>query len=266
MVEPKLRARRIEVKRDQGRRRLRGLVALSAVTLIAVAAILISRSALADVDGLVVEGAQQSDIGAIEQATGIQIGEPLLEVDTSAVAERVEALPWIRSAVLRRTWFGDVVVTVEERVPEAVISTEDGGLVLVDSEGRQLDRVPVRLPGFVPVAGVVANGELGQPAPPETQAVLRTIEAMTEPVRAAVAQIVIDQGTLYLELNQGGRIKLGDDSSLGEKMISLETMLAHADLRCLWEIDVRVPSAPALTRVSAAGDPRASLTDLASCT
>ena len=265
-VDPRLRARRIEVQRSQGRRRLRGLVGLVVITVVAGGAAVASQSSLADVDQVVVVGATLSDPEAVAAASGITIGEPLINLDADAVVAGVEQLPWVLGASVERRIDGDVVVSIEERIPRAVLSTQDGGFVLVDDRGRQLERVAGRAPEFLPIAGITASGDVGQPAPPETQAVVSVLDHLTPPVAAVVDQIVVDEGTLYLELRIGGRVKLGDDSSLDAKIVSLETMLAHADLRCLWEIDVRVPSAPALTRLSAAEDPRATLTDLAECT
>lgn len=266
LVDPRLRARRIEVERERGRRRLRSLVGLIAVTLVAGGAVVVSQSSLADVDEVVVDGAIRSDQAEVAAASGVRKGTPLLDLDPEAIAASVEQLPWVLGASIDRRIDGEVVVTIEERTPRAVLPTVDGGFVLVDDRGRQLERIPGRPPDYLPIAGVQASGEVGQPAPPETQAVLAVLNALSPEIEAVASQIVFDEGTLYLELSIGGRVKLGDDSSLNEKVVSLETMLTHADLRCLWEIDVRVPSAPALTRLSAAGDPRATLTDLAGCT
>ena len=59
----------------------------------------------------------------------------------------------------------------------------------------------------------------------------------------------------------GGRARFGDGTDLDGKLQALETMLARVDLRCIDTIDVRVPSAPALTRLpppdGGAGDPAA---------
>ncbi len=266
VVDHRLRARRIEVQRSEGRRRLRALVALVIVTIVAGGAAVISQSSLADVDAVVVEGARLSDPEDVVLASGITVGEPLIDLDAADVVASVETLPWVLGASVERRMNGEVVVAIEERLPRVVLGTEDGGFVLVDERGRQLERVAGRAPEFVPIAGIVANGEVGQPAPPETSAIVSVLDQLTPTIAAVVTQIIIDEGTLYLELAPAGRVKLGDDSSLAAKIVSLETMLAHADLRCLWEIDVRVPSAPALTRVDAAGNPRAALTDLAECT
>ncbi len=265
-VDPRLRARRIEVKRDQGRRRLRTLVALVIVTVVLGGGVVASQSSLLDVDAVIVEGSTRTDPATVVQASGIGLGQPLVEVDVEGAAAGVAQLPWVLDVSVDRRLSGEVVVEIQERSPIAALPTSDGGLVVVDQGGRQLERVPVLPPEFVPIAGIVASGEIGQPSPPETQSALDLIEQLTDGLRPSVSQIVVDQGSLFVVLSGGGRVNFGDASSLDDKVVSLETMLAHADLRCLFEIDVRVPSAPALTRVNAAGVPRATLTDLSLCT
>ena len=76
----------------------------------------------------------------------------------------------------------------------------------------------------------------------------------------------LDGTDLVLDLAAGGRVRLGDPGDLDDKLVSLETMLARVDLRCLAELDLGVPSAPALSRRPPAdGDPQAPLSDLSKC-
>lgn len=263
-VDPRLAKRRVEIKRDEGRRRLRTLLALVVVTLATIGGIALVNSSLLDVDGIEVAGVTNTDPESVKSATGILLGDPLLDVDFEGAARSVERLPWVLQATVGRSWDGTVLVEITERTPATVLNAEDG-FVLIDQSGRQLEVVERRPPGYLPIAGITADGEVGQPAPPAAQAVLRLMSELQPQLEAEVAQLVIDESVLYLDLTSGGRVKLGDDSALDEKVISLETILANVDLRCLWEIDVRVPSAPAVTRMDADGNPRATLTDLANC-
>lgn len=263
-VEPRLAKRRVEIKRDEGRRRLRTLLALTVVTLATIGAIALVNSSWLDVDEITVIGAEKTDPEAAEVATGILPGDPLLDIDFETATRSVEQLPWVLQAGIRRSWDGTVSVELVEREPATVLNTADG-FVLIDQSGRQLEVVETRPPGYLPIAGITAEGDVGQPAPPEAQAVLRLVTKLDPLLEAEVSQVVIDEGVLYLDLSSGGRVKLGDDSALDEKLVSLETILSNVDLRCLWEINVLVPSAPAVTRIDAEGNPRATLTDLANC-
>ena len=264
-VDPKLAARRVEVARHEGRRRLRLLAALCIVTLLALGCIVAANSSFLDVDEVEVIGAANTDPAAVVAAGGVVIGDPLLDLDVEAAVSAMERLPWIESATIDRTVGGSVLITVSERVPVSGLPL-DAGLMLVDRDGRQLGVVAGAPTGFLPIIGITPDGVVGQPAPPETHAVLRLLAKLTPAITPEVTQVEWANGTLVLHLRAGGRVKLGDDTALEEKMVSLETILAKVDLRCLSEIDVRVPSAPAVTRLNAGGDPRAAVVDLAECT
>ena len=265
-VDPRINARRIEVKRTAGRRRLRTLGLLVAVTLATIGAIALVNSSWLDVDDFAVVGAEKTTEQQVEETSGIELQTPLLDVDLALAEQQIETLPWVLTASVDRRWTGTIVVEITEREPVAAVAADGGSFVLVDASGRQLALLDSRPAGYLPIAGIVASGVEGQPAPPDTQAVLRLMGELTPQLEAEVDQILADQGTLYLDLRSGGRALVGDDTALDQKVLSLETILQRVDLRCLWEIDVRVPSAPAVTRIDAAGNPRATLTDLADCT
>ncbi len=263
-IDPKLAARRQEVARDHDRRRMRLLAVLCAVTLVALGGIVAANSSLLDVDEIRVVGAVNVDSAQVVAASGILIGDPLLDVDVDAARNGVGRLPWVETVSLERHADGTVVLNVSERVPRAALGGPDG-LMLIDADGRQLDLVATAPEGFLPIVGIAADGTPGQPAPAEVHPVLRLLEELSPAITPLVSRIEWMDGSLFLALTSGGRAEIGDDTALAEKMVSLETILAKVDLRCLWEIDVRVPTAPAVTRVNANGDPRAAVVDLAEC-
>ncbi len=262
--DPRITARRIEVNRDAGRHRLRIIGLLTIASLIVVGGIALSNSPLLDVDEVAVDGLNRTAEADVLNVLTLQIGDPLAELDLEKAQVEVETLPWVRTADVDRGWLGTVRVTIEERVPQLAISSPSG-FVLVDEGGRQLEIVTAQPAEFLPVAGVTASGEIGEPAPVEVQSVLLLVDALDAQTRAEVSQVLVDERHLFLELAAGGRINLGDDAGLVEKLTSARTILDQVDLRCLWEIDVRVPTAPAVTRLSAEGIPGASLTELENC-
>ena len=77
--------------------------------------------------------------------------------------------------------------------------------------------------------------------------------------------VSLDEGLVSLNLGNGAKIRVGDQSFLEEKMIAIETLFARVDMRCLHEIDVRVPAAPTVTRQTNDGQPRAIVDDLSQC-
>lgn len=77
--------------------------------------------------------ANPNDVATVAQT----IDEPLFTIDASAAAARVAALPYVRSATVRTRFPGEVVVSIEERVP-AIVWVTPGGAVQVDEAGRVL--------------------------------------------------------------------------------------------------------------------------------
>ena len=93
-----MRARRIRVRRDAGKRRLRRLTLVLAVLALVVGAAVATRSPLLDVDRVEVTGAEQTSAGAVLEAAGSRARRALVSVDVAAAARRVEALPWVDDA------------------------------------------------------------------------------------------------------------------------------------------------------------------------
>ncbi len=267
-VDPRLKARRVETARVEGRRRLRTLVALIIITVLAIGSLALIDSSAFDVDRVVVNGVVETDPATVVATTEIALGDPLLEVDLNRAARQVETLPWVASAVAERRWNGDIRIEVVEREAVAALEVENTDLfVLIDASGRQLEGVEVRPSHFVPIEGVAASGILAQPAPASARSAVRVVGALPPSLKPQVVSVRVeaanvatpDQPTIEPQIlvltlaDGGGQVILGDDSSLAEKMLGLETMLTRVDLRCLDTIDLRVPTAPALTRRSVEG-------------
>jgi len=243
--------RRRQIRREQGVKRLRIVVALTAVSLLAVTTIGVLNSELTDVDRISVIGNSRTATDDVVASTGISVGNPLLDLDLATAKRQVEALPWIAEVEVRRRLDGEVVVRVIER--EAVVALPAGsGLVLVDQTGYQLEPVAVQPDGFIPVAGIEASGQPGEYAPQETVLVLNALQGLTPGLRLEVDRFRVEDGALVIELTGGGQAVLGDSSQLGEKIQALETLLARVDLQCVSIIDLRVPSAATVRRSESA--------------
>lgn len=266
-IDPRLEARRLEVSRSERQRKWRTLIGLVAVTVAAVGSLALLDSSYLDVDEVVVSGSANSDPVEIAAQSGIELGQPLVEVDLQAGARRVEALPWVETAKLDRRWNGDVIITVSERQAVAAlpIGAAGGGLVLIDQSGRQLAIVAQAPLEFMPIEGIEASGQPGEPAPPLSRSAMRLADGLRQQLGGSIGSVSVRDGVLAAELVPQGQVIFGDDSSLEEKILALETMLGRVDLRCLEAIDLRVPSAPALTRRSASGEPGVVVSDLATC-
>lgn len=249
-MDPRLRARRIEVLRAQGRRRLRILIALVIASVLAVAVWwVIVRSPLFDVDGIEVVGAGRVDVDQVIAAAGIDRGEPLVEVDVEAAEAAVADLPWVDTVRADVGLRGEVTLELTERVPVAALRGEEGWLV-VDVHGRVLDRrsslegVNVIIDG--PSWSVDPGGWVGERALPA----IELAAALPAGIASKIASIADgEENGLELVLFGGGRVVIGSTDELDAKFHSTLTMLTQVDLRCLDRIDVRAPAVPVLTRI-----------------
>lgn len=251
-LDPRLQARRHQVARQEGRRRLRLIGAVTLVATLAIVAIAAVNSSLLDVERVVVTGASRANPQQVVVATGLQVGQPLVRVHPDGVAAAVERVPWIDTARVHRGWRGDVTVAVTER--RAVMAVPTGPrFALVDPTGRQLEIVDTPPEGMLVLGGLEASGVPGQAVPAEAAAAVTALERLSPEIAAHTTGLSVEGGQVFLELGPTGRAEIGDDRDLDAKMVALETVLARVDLTCVSVIDVRVPSAPTVRRAAPGG-------------
>ena len=99
-----------------------------------------------------VEGRETTDRETILEALAAGPGTPILAVNPTRAKEQLEALPWVRTAVIERRLPGTLYVRLVERRPLALWQ-HGGKLDLIDREGAvipvsRLDRFP-KLPMVV---------------------------------------------------------------------------------------------------------------------
>jgi cell division protein FtsQ len=248
-IDPRIRARRIAVQRDAGRRRLRRLIDVGLVVAVAAGFAVALRSPLLDVSAVEVSGAERTGAEVVVQRAGIDVGDQLVDVRPGEAARQVAELPWVGEARVHRSLSGTIEIVVTEREPAAVLG-EGAAAVVVDATGRVLARVadsPGVADGLVRVQGVagdlVPGAELGSRA----AGGLALAKRLADVVPGAIAQVSIGD-ELTAGLAQGGEVRFGDTSRLTAKLRSLQTVLEQVDLHCLDRLDLRAPGNPVLTR------------------
>ncbi len=152
-IEPRLRQRRIGVRRAQGRKRLKwaGIVVVVFVAVVGVLAIL--GSSLFSVSNIDVTGVRSADPAAIEAVVADPVDEPVLLVDTDEAEQRLEEIAFVETARVRTDFPNSVAIEIRERVPVATVQGTDGQFRILDAEGRVLDVI-----GGQPVAFVLISG------------------------------------------------------------------------------------------------------------
>ncbi len=259
-IDPRLNARRIEVLRSRGRRRLQVMGSLGGVGALSVAAWGLVQSPLLDLDHVRVQPLVEVtpnlhvDARTIEQASGLHRGDPLFNRDLAAVRRRVLDVPWVAEVEVTREWPGTVAIRVGERVPLVVVPRTGRGWMLVDREGRALDAVPDVPAGIVPVEGVKPVEAPGRMLGPDGRGALALVGAIPATLRPQVTRIVLAaDGSLvaFLRLVDGEdevEVRFGPPVDLKVKALDLATLLAGVETRGVAVLDVRVPGTPVVIR------------------
>ena len=168
-----------------------------------------------EVRDITVEGAERVGRDEILAAGGIAAGANVFEIDPDDAAAKIGALPWIRSATVRRRLPGEVFVKVEEREAAAIVELE--GLYLVDAEGAIFKKLGERDPDDLPVVtGLTRQAVIDHPAGAR-EALQEALGLLAEyrdaglETRAAAAEVHRDgsAGWSIILADDGTRIRLG---------------------------------------------------------
>lgn len=243
LVDPRLQARRIEVARGEGRRRLRWVVAGIVLVVLVGGAFAVTRSPVLDVDTVAVRGASRTPESEVEANAGIALGSPMLDVDAAAAERRLEALPWVERATVTRSWPGTVEIALVERTPVAVVGSGSGA-VAVDRDGRVLG--PAGDADLPVVAGDAADA--GEDLTDTQRWVVGAVAALPAELRTEVAGASATPSGIRFTLTDDIEVRWGDRSQPTAKADALDVLLEQADRATIATIDVSVPRAATVTR------------------
>ena len=246
-VDPRIAARRHSVESERRRRRFRRLLIAVAVVAVVVGGWFVTRTGVLDVDSTSVVGAVHESDDDVLAASGLRVGDQLLDVDRGGAARKVEQLPWVDTATVETGLDGVLTITVTERVPVATIGDPMGGRHLVDASGRLLGPVEGDTTGLTSLEGVTPG------APGETiegaEGAMQAIAALGPGVRSRVtAAVVVPDGTIQLKLNPQGVVLLGPPTDLQAKAAALTTVLGRVEQSDLATISVVDPANPVVSR------------------
>lgn len=161
-------------------------------------------------------GQSETSDSAIVATMGVAPGASLLGIDVDAARERLEALPWITEATVRKVLPGALDVSVTEAAAYARWN-RDGSEVVIAEDGTVLaDEVPPRYRDLPLVAGRGAN--LKAPAAREILARHPGLD------RRTVAAILVNGRRWNLQLESGATVRLPatDASAALTRLAALE--------------------------------------------
>ncbi len=246
-IEPRIRQRRIGVKRSANRRRLWWLALAGLVLVVVVGVLAVLGSSLFAVDEVTVTGNVYTDQAALDAVIDELVGTAVLLVDTDAVEAQVEEIPWVRDARVTTSFPDSASIEIRERTPVAAMMGADGRARVIDVDGRVLalvDGQPVALvwisgPGTLDVAP-------GQFASIGYSAAASLVTKLTPDIRSRVETMLVtpDGADLVLVLtSEQGPVEVRFGSALGEnsqieKLVRLQRTLEDIDTKPVTVIDV----------------------------
>jgi len=241
-MDPRIRARRSEVRRTQGRRRRRIVGIVAAVLLVIVVALVLLVSPVVSVRIVDVDGdvySRRFDGDRIDRVVASLKGQPILSVDLATTREELEASPWIRSARVTRDLPRRVVIELDERRPLAWFIGGDSRFRVIDGDGAVivvLDGQPIDYLGIV---GTAPDLEPGQFAPAPYRAAAQLIRSLPDEVAELVTALAVsEQGELSMTLEPGTQVRFGLPDDLQGKLVALVVVMRRQDVADLTTIDL----------------------------
>jgi hypothetical protein len=142
-----------------------------------------------------------------------------------------------------------VEIVLLERSALAAVPAAAGGWALVDATGRVLAPVDAPPAGMTSVVSAAGAPEAGARVDDATLGGLALVEALPPSLQGRVRTVTVAEDTsLDLKLDAGPPVHIGPPAQLQSKLVALSTLLSRTNLRGVKAIDVRVPTAPVLTR------------------
>ena len=222
-IDPRVRARRVAVRRAEGRRRLLWVgVGLGAVV-VSLLAVGVVASPLFGVDDVVVQGATYTDTDVLDAVIEELSGDAVLLVDSAAIEARLEEVPWVERARVDPRFPGTVVIDIRERRALASFQGGDGRWRVIDVQGRVLDVLDGQPVAYMPIIGVHPDTARGQFAGAPYAAAAALVQVLPAEVRVVTRSVGLDAvtGTLTLELTSATTVRLGSADDLDLKLARL---------------------------------------------
>jgi cell division protein FtsQ len=154
-------------------------------------------------------------------AANVRLGTPLLQINTSQIADRVAAIRRVASARVQRQYPSALRITITERVPVVVKDFPDGPH-LFDRDGVDFATAPP--PPALPYIDVDNPG----PNDPTTKAALQVLLTLRPEVLAQVGRISAPSvSSITLTLGDGRAVVWGTTDRAAEKAEKLAALLTQ---------------------------------------
>ena len=252
-----MRARRIQVRRDAGRRRLRWIVLGAVVLLVLFGAGIVLESPLFAINDVQVTGATYTNRARLQQVVDDLDGATLLGANLAKAEATLAADPWVRRVRVERRPLRGVRIEIVERTPVVTYMGGDQRWRVLDATGHVL--AVLDPPGSKPVdpmevkmAKPGPNLDAGTTAPSALAAVADLVPRLPGTLRSQTCSVGITAAD-GLALNLCARnyvIELGQPDQLRDKLITTMYLMSSqaAEVATSRRMNVSDPFHPVLIK------------------
>ena len=235
----RFRLRRIAVRREEGRRRLRLLLWILAPLGVVGLVLGILASPIFGVRTVSIDGARYMSPETLETAEGMVRGKSIFSVDLGAVETLLKEDPWVRDAQVKRRFPSTVSFDIAERRPVAWYLGSDNRARVIDVDGRVITVLSGQPTEYTQITGVGPDVEAGAQADEAYTAAAQVAASLPPEVEPLMLNMGVAGGTdLLMTLRTGTVVTFGQPTDLRAKMVSLVLVLRRTDPQSLKGIDL----------------------------
>jgi len=235
----RFRLRRIAVRREEGRRRLRWFTVLGLGVAGIILVLLLLTSPLLSVRNVEVEGVVYANPELVASIVDSIDGEPILTVDLDAAEDKLLMIPWVRQARVSMHLPSRVTIEVVERTPIAYFRSVDGFNRVIDRDGRVLDVIEGDPVDFTPIIGTGPNLSAGQNTEQPFLGAAELINALPSELRTRLLRVTVSpEGEVSLALTNDVEVLFGRPDDFQAKLVGVVNEIKRQGSRRYAIIDV----------------------------
>ena len=218
----RFRLRRIAVRRQEGRRRLRWFTIVGLVVGAGVIILLLLTSPILSVRKVDVEGVVYADPDLVASIVDSVQGEPILTVDLDAAEKKLLAISWVRLARVSMHLPARVTIEIVERSPIAFFRSVDGFNRVIDRDGRVLDVIEGDPTDYTPMIGTGPNISAGQTVEQPFLGAAQLINALPADLQARLLTVTVSpEGEVSLALTNDVEVLFGRPDDFQVKLVGV---------------------------------------------
>ena len=235
----RFRLRRIAVRRQEGRRRLRWFTIVGLVVGAGVIILLLLTSPILSVRTVDVEGVVYADPDLVASVVDSVQGEPILTVDLDAAEKKLLAISWVRLARVSMHLPARVTIEIVERSPIAFFRSVDGFNRVIDRDGRVLDVIEGDPTDYTPMIGTGPNISAGQTVEQPFLGAAQLINALPADLQARLLTVTVSpEGEVSLALTNDVEVLFGRPDDFQVKLVGVVNEIKRQGSRRYAIIDV----------------------------